>query len=95
MSSLTKDFFGIPQDQDGSGTHEAAGIRVNARTLNTLDSVAIAGAGGAVGGALPIVTNFIASDALISSYDTFARSHSDGIEPVSYTHLTLPTTPYV
>tara|TARA_R110002124_G_scaffold225052_2_gene390367 strand:+ start:1377 stop:21518 length:20142 start_codon:yes stop_codon:yes gene_type:complete len=92
MSSLTKDFFGIPQDQDGSGTHEAAGIRVNARTLNTLDSVAIAGAGGAVGGALPIVTNFIASDALISSYDTFARSHSDGIELRTITKNTLDNT---
>jgi len=92
MSSLTKDFFGIPQDQDGSDTHEAAGIRVNARTLNTLDSVAIAGAGGAVGGALPIVTNFIASDALISSYDTFARSHSDGIELRTITKNTLDNT---
>ena len=28
-------------------------------------------------------------------YHKKARQHPKGFEPVSYTHLTLPTTPYV
>ena len=32
---------------------------------------------------------------MLFSSDVFSREYTFGIVPVSYTHLTLPTTPYV
>ena len=47
-----------------------------------LENILITGSSGLVGA--PLVTKFLNKSNLIV-----------GIDPVSYTHLTLPTTPYV
>ena len=46
------------------------------------------------GYAFPAI-NCTSTETINATLKGFADAESDGIIPVSYTHLTLPTTPYV